>query len=353
MRLFGAGTTAPTPVVGASIATSASGAAAARAAHPSAPIPVQGAPVGQGIRVDLGDTGLRVFPLMLGGAEFGWHVDLETSHDILDRYAELGGNAVHTADSYAGGRSEHIVGQWLATRGNRDDIVVATRVGRHPDNPGLDPVSLVRAVEASLTRLGTDTIDVLYLDAGPDGEVMLDDALATAEWLISSGKVRALGAFGFAAERLVEARILSSAGYPLITVLDVAYNVLRRADFEGDLSLVAGAQSIAVTPSHALQHGFLSGHHRSKSRAGLSVRGAQLVSSLNRRGSRTLRALDTVAAEHGVPDAAVALAWLLAQKSVAAPIVNAFATEHVDEIVQGVGVQLSRAQLAELSRATD
>ncbi len=353
MRLFGVGHTAPTAVAGATIASPASGADAARAEHPSAPIPVQGAPLGQSVRARLGDAGFDVFPLMLGGAEFGWNVDLETSHQILDRYTEAGGNAIHTADSYAGGRSEHIIGEWLTSRGNRDEIVLATRVGRHPDNPGLGPVNLVRAVEASLTRLRTDAIDILYFDAGPSGEVVLDDVLATAEWLVDAGKVRALGAFGFSAERLVEARILSSAGYPRITVLDVAYNVLRRADFEGDLRLVAGAQNVAVTPSHALQHGFLSGHHRNKSRAGLSVRGAQLVSSLNRRGSRTLRALDAVAHGHGVPDAAIAVAWLLAQKQVVAPIVNAFATEHVDELVQGVGVQLSRSQLAELSRAAD
>ncbi len=322
-------------------------------AHPSAPIPVQGAPVGSGLRVPLGETGLRVFPLILGGAEFGWHVDLADSHAILDRYADLGGNAVHTSDSYASGRSEHIVGQWLTSRRVRDDTVVMTRVGANADNPGLGPVSLVRAVEASLRRLDTDRIDVLYLDGGSDKVTALDDILATAEWLVDAGKVRALGAFGFPAERLVEARILSSAGFPRLTVLDTPYNVLRRGDFEGDLRLVAGAQGMAVTPSHALQHGFLSGRHRSRSRTGLGVRGSQLISSLNRRGIRTLRALDAVAGELGVPDAAVAVAWLLAQKTVVAPIVNAFAVRHVDELVQGVGVRLSRTQIAELARAVE
>jgi aryl-alcohol dehydrogenase-like predicted oxidoreductase len=323
------------------------------AAHPSAPIPVQGPPVGHGIRVALGESGIEVFPLILGGAEFGWNVDLESSHDILDTYVERGGNAVHTADSYSGGRSEHIIGQWLRSRGLREEVVLAVRVGGHPDNPGLGPVNLVRAVEASLTRLGTDRLDVAYLDATADSVTALEDTLATAEWLVESGKVRAIGAMGYTAAQLVEARIFASAGFPRITVLDVPFNVLRRHEFDSDLRLVAGAQAMAVTPSHALEHGFLAGHHRTRTRGSLSVRGAQLAANLNRRGSRTLRALDAVGTELGVPDAAVAVAWLLAQKLVTAPIVNAYAAQQVEELVQGVGVPLSRAHLADIARASE
>jgi aryl-alcohol dehydrogenase-like predicted oxidoreductase len=346
MSFFGVGTTASTetPFGGSGISPGVP--------HPSAPIPVQGPAVGRSVRVALGESGPDVFPLMLGGAEFGWNVDLESSHDILDRYVELGGNTVHTADAYSAGRSEHIIGQWIRSRGVRDDVVLATRVGGHADNPGLGPVNLVRAVEASLTRLGTDHIDVLYLDA-TQADSPLEDTLATAEWLVDAGKARALGAFGFTAEKLVEGRILASAGYPRITVLDAAYNLLRRQEFEGDVRLVATAQNVAVTPSHALEHGFLSGRHRHRSRLGHTVRGTQMVGSLNRRGNRTLRALDSVASELRVPDAAVAVAWLLAQKTVVAPIVNAYAAEHVEELVQGVGVHLSRAQLAELNRAAE
>jgi aryl-alcohol dehydrogenase-like predicted oxidoreductase len=321
--------------------------------HPSAPIPVQGAPLGQNLRVPLGEGGPQIFPLILGAAEFGWNVDLESSHDILDAYVELGGNAIHTADSFSGGRAEHIIGQWLSSRGLRDDVVIGARVGGHPDNPGLGPVNLVRAVEATLTRLGTDRIDVLYLDAVADGATALEDTLATAEWLVESGKARTLGAMGYTAAQLVEARIFASAGYPRITVLDVPFNVLRRHEFDADLRLVAGAQGMAFTPSHALEHGFLSGRHRTRVRGSLSVRGAQLAASLNRRGTRTLRALDAVGSELGVPDAAVAVAWLLAQRLVTAPIVNAYAPQHVEELVQGVGVRLSRSQLADIARAAE
>jgi aryl-alcohol dehydrogenase-like predicted oxidoreductase len=346
MAFFGVGSTV----------SSASTDAAPRnmpSAHPSAPIPVQGPPVGHAIRVALGESGIEVFPLILGGAEFGWNVDLESSHDILDTYVERGGNAVHTADSFSGGRSEHIIGQWLRSRGLRDDVVLAVRVGGHPDNPGLGPVNLVRAVEASLTRLGTDRLDIAYLDATVDSVTALEETLATAEWLVDSGKVRAVGAIGYTPAQLVEARIFASAGFPRITVLDVPFNVLRRHEFDSDLRLVAGAQGMAVTPSHALEHGFLAGHYRTRTRGSLSVRGAQLAANLNRRGSRTLRALDAVGTELGVPDAAVAVAWLLAQKLVTAPIVNAYAAAQVEELVQGVGVPLSRAHLADIARAAE
>ena len=231
-------------------------------------------------------------------------------------------------------------------------MTLAVRVGGHPDNPGLGPVNLVRAVEASLTRLRTDRIDVLYLDAA-SGRMDLEETLATAEWLVEAGKARALGAAGFTAAQLVEARIYVSAGYPRISALDVPFNVLRRHEFDADLRLVAGAQGMAVTPSHALEHGFLAGRHRTRLRGGLSVRGAQIAANINRRGSRTLRALDAVGTDLGVPDAAVAVAWLLAQKLVTAPIVNAYAAAHVEELVQGIGVRLSRSQLADIARASE
>ncbi|MFI8633498.1 aldo/keto reductase [Microbacterium sp. NPDC077663] len=321
--------------------------------HPSGPLPVHGAPLGRTVRVPLGETGLSVFPLILGGGEFGWHIDIAAAHAILDRYVERGGNALHTSDSYAAGRSEHAIGRWMAARRNRDDMVLTVRVGRGADNPGLGPVNLVRAVEASLIRLGTDRIDVLSLDGTSDRTTLLEDTLATAEWLVESGKVRSIGAAGYRAAQLVEARILSAAGYPRFTVLDVPYNVLRRDEFDGDLRLVAGAQGIAVTPSQALEHGYLSGMHRDRENVSGSVRGRQLAASMNRRGARTLRAMDRIAGELAVPPAAVAIAWLLAQRVVAAPIVNAYAVAHVDELVQGVGVHLSRAHLAEIARATD
>lgn len=340
MRLFGTGT-----------ADQPARARESEAMHPSAPIPVIGPGVGESIRVSLGDSGVNTFPLMLGAAEFGWNVDLETSHAILDRYVDFGGNAVHTADGYSGGRSEHIIGQWLRSRGLRDRTVLSVRIGAHADNPGLGSVNLVRAVEGSLTRLDVERIDVVYLDATLDQTTNLEDILATVEWLRDAGKIGTVGAFRFSPERLVEARILASAGYPRFEVLDEPYNLIRRESFEGDLRLVAGAQNLAVTPSHALEHGFLSGRHRSKAHVSRGVRGDQLRGNLNRRGTRILRALDQIATEVDAPVAAVSIAWLLAQRTIAAPIVNSFATEHVDELMQGAGISLTRTQIADLTRA--
>lgn len=341
MRLFGVGT-----------AELQERAETASSEHPSAPIPIVGPGVGEGIRVPLGESELTVFPLMLGAAEFGWNVDLSTSHGILDRYVEFGGNAIHTADGFSAGRSEHIVGQWLRARGQRERVVLAARVGSHPDNPGLGSVNLVRAVEASLTRLGTDRIDVLYLDASLDATTHLEDTLATVEWLREAGKINAVGSFGFTPERLVEARILASAGYPRIEVLDEPYNLVRRTGFEGDLRLVAAAQGLAVTPSHALEHGFLSGQHRSRSRVS-GVRGEQMRAHLNRRGILVLRVLDRIADETSVPVAAVSIAWLLAQRTIVAPIVNTFSPQQIEELMQGAGITLVRSQLAELAHASD
>lgn len=361
MGFFGVGTTPsservdtgaqPVTTAAQPVTTAAQPAQPVTSAHPSAPIPVQGDPVGAAVRVSLGETGMDVFPLILGGAEFGWHVDLAAAHGILDAYRERGGNALNTSDAYSAGRSEHIIGEWMTRRRARDAMVLGVRVGAHPEHPGLGSVNLIRSVEASLGRLQTDRIDVLYLDAAGAASVPLEDTLATAEWLIESGKVRALGSAGHSAAQLVEARILASAGYPRLTVLDVAYNVLRQGEFDGDLRLVAGAQGIAVTPSQALEHGYLAGVHRSRSQIAASVRGSQLAAAMNRRGTRTLRALDRIGAELSIPTSAVAIAWLLAQRTVVAPIVNVYAVSHVDELMQGVGAKLSRAHLAEIARA--
>lgn len=337
----------------AAVSTSVDRPAPQASGHPSAPIPVQGPALASFVKEPLGETGHEIFPLMLGGAEFGWTIDQERAHALLDHFVAAGGDAVHTADSFAAGRSEFIIGRWMRTRGRRDDILLAVRVGDHPDNPGLGSTNLVRAVEGSLTRLGTDRIDLLYLDATAQRIGSIEDTLATAEWLIDAGKVRHIAAYGFSAEQLVEARILASAGYPRLMVIDVPYNLMRRGQYEGDIRLVAGAQSLAVTPSHALEHGFLSGRHRTRRDVVGVARGRQLAEAMNRRGTRVLKALDTISAELAVPHAAIAVAWLLAQRGVVAPIVNAYSPAHIDELVQGVGVRLTRAHLAELTRAAE
>lgn len=320
--------------------------------HPSSPIPVMGdgAGIGSSIRRTIGETDLSVFPLALGTSVFGWTAQVDASAAILNRYYDFGGNFIDTADSYSAGRSEHIIGQWMARRGNRDSVVVATKVGNHPDNPGLGPVSMVRAVEASLERLQTDHIDLLYFHLD-DRSVPLEDSLGTAQWLVESGKVRYIAASNFSAERLVEARILSAAGYPRFEALETHYSLLHRQPFEGDLGMVSRGQGLGVMPYFALESGFLTGKYRSKSDLDGSARGARVARHLNRRGLRVLGALDLVAAEHNAPVASIALAWLLAKPGVVAPVASASRAEQVDALVAAPAIRLTRGQVVELERA--
>lgn len=343
----------PDRVRGASHRPDARSSSTTPAQHPSSPIPVMGdgAGIGTSIRRALGQTDLSVFPLALGASVFGWTAQVDASAAILNRYYDFGGNFIDTADSYSAGRSEHVIGQWMARRRNRDQVVVATKIGNHPDNPGLGPVSMVRAVEASLERLQTDHIDLLYFHLD-DRSVPLEDSLGTAQWLIESGKVRYLGASNFSAERLVEARILSAAGYPRIEALETHYSLLHRQPFEGDLGLVSRGQGLGVMPYFALENGFLTGKYRSKADLDGSARGARVARHLNRAGLRALHALDLVAAEHNAPVASIALAWLLAKAGVVAPVASASRPEQIDALVAAPAIRLTRSQLVDLERAT-
>lgn len=320
-------------------------------AHPSAPIPVLGHGVGASIRNTVGGSDLEVFPVSLGTSVFGWTAESAASEAILNRYADFGGNFIDTADSYSGGRSEHIIGRWMSRRRNRDDMVVATKIGRHPDSPGLGPVNMVRAVEASLERLATDHIDLLYFH-DDDDSVRLEDALGTAQWLIETGKVRYLGVSNFTPERLIEARILAAAGYPRFEAVETHYSLLTRERYESGLQLVAQGQGLGVMPYYALENGFLTGKYRSRADFADRLRSAKAAEHLGRRGLRVLRALDQVALEIGVSVTTVAIAWLQHRPGVAAPVVSASRPEQVDAIVQSAGVQLTRTQVLDLERAS-
>ncbi|MDQ1575719.1 MAG: hypothetical protein QOH55_869 [Microbacteriaceae bacterium] len=300
----------------------------------------------------LGESDLVVYPLCLGGNVFGWTADGESSHQIMDRYRVLGGNFIDTADVYAGGRSEVLVGSWMRDRGNRDQMVLATKVGRHKDNPGLSSISIVRAVEASLERLQSDYIDLLYFH-DDDLSVPMEDSLATAEWLIESGKVRYIAASNFSADRLIEARILSSTGLPQFVAIQTHYNLLHRSEFEADLRIVAAAQGLAVMPYYALANGFLTGKYRTKEDLADTARGARAAEYLNRRGHRALAALDRVARAHGSSPASIALAWLQAKRNVTAPVASASRPEQVDALMVAASIRLTRAQMLELDRVSE
>jgi aryl-alcohol dehydrogenase-like predicted oxidoreductase len=300
----------------------------------------------------VGESDLTVYPVALGGSAFGWTADEATSHAVLDRFVALGGNLVDTADSYAGGRSELIIGHWMRERGNRDKMVVATKIGRNQDNPGLGSVAMVRAVEASLERLQTDRIDILTFH-DDDPQVPLENSLATAEWLIETGKVRAIAATNFRAERLIEARILSATGLPKFVAIEPHYNLMHRDEFEGDLRIVAAAQGLGVLPHTALASGFLTGKYRGKVDLGSTVRGARAGEYLGRKGHRVLVIVERIAQELGCEPGSVALAWLLAKRMVVAPVASATSPEQVDGLMDAAAVRLTRAHMLELDKASE
>lgn len=284
--------------------------------------------------------------LVLGGSVFGWTVDRGTSWRILDRYAEAGGTMIDTADSY--GDSEAWIGEWLHRSGVRGRIGVATKTGL---GVGLEPGHILRAAEASLARLGIDAIDLYYAHRD-DHEVPQERVLGAFAALIGSGKVKAAGASGFAADRLASALdIADREGLPRFAALQIRYNLLARNYFEGPAQQLCVERGLAAYPYFPLARGFLTGKYRGLADLSKSVRGNQMEAVLRGRGPAVLAAMDQVAAETGATLAKLALAWLAAQPGVAAPVVSVTCVEQLDELLGYRGVTLSRHQLDRLAAA--
>lgn len=299
----------------------------------------------------VGSSDLKVFPLAVGSEAFGWRAGPEAAHAILDRYFEVGGNFVDTADSYAGGRSELMIGAWMRDRRNRSEIVLSTRVGRGADHPGVTPRALTRAVESSLQRLGTDVLDLLYLDVD-DAEVPFEETLLTLGELVAAGKVRYIGASDHSGNRLIEARVIAAQfGAVPITAVQVPYSLADRNRFEGVLATIVAQQGLGVVPRRALAAGFLAGQVRSREGdAGFRF----LWSAAHRgvRGYRLLATLDRVARDHHVAPATIALAWLLTKPNVVAPVAEVSRADHMLDLLAASAVQLTRHQVAELDRVS-
>src|SRR4051794_3688707 len=280
----------------------------------------------------LGRTNLDVFPLCLGGNVFGWTADEPQSHAVLDAYTAAGGNFVDTANSYLveHGRSETTMGRWLAARGNRDRIVLATKVGggRGPVR-NLRAETIEREAHASLERLQTDRIDLYYAHFD-DAQTPLEESLRAFDALVRAGTVRHIGASNYTPERLTAAlEIQREHGLAEFTVLQPHYNLVER-DFERTLLPVADAYDLAVLPYYALAKGFLTGKYRPGAQAVESPRAESARAYLEEDdGAAVLGALDEIAAAHDATVAGVALAWLLARPRVAAPIASARTTEQL------------------------
>jgi aryl-alcohol dehydrogenase-like predicted oxidoreductase len=305
----------------------------------------------------IGSTDLSVHSLCLGTNVFGWTVDERGAFAVLDAYAEAGGNFIDTADSYSawaagnsGGESETIIGRWMASRANRDGIVVATKVGKLAGLTDLAPATIRTAAENSLARLGTDRIDLYYAHFD-DEETPLEESLHAFDALVRAGTVRHIGASNYTPQRVTTALELQREhGLAEFTVLQPHYNLVER-DFERTLLPVADAWDLAVLPYFALAKGFLTGKYRPGGEAVESERAQAAGAYLDSGGAAVLGALDEVAMAHDTAVAAVALAWLLARPHVVAAIASARTTEQLAQILPAATVQLTPAEVDRLSGA--
>ncbi len=300
----------------------------------------------------IGSTGLSVFPVAISGKMFGWKADDATTDAILDGYSAHG-NLIDTADSYSSGRSELMIGNWMRSRRRRDEMVVATKVGKSAENPGADARTITASVEASLRRLRTDRIDLLFLHVD-DPDVPFEQTLLAVDELIRAGKALAFGAADHTGNRLFEARIASAQlGVEPIAALQTPYNLMERRDYEGDLEHIVERMGIAVMPRFALASGFLSGRYRGRADFAEADRGAEVAKYSTRTGAKVLAALDEVAAAHDAAVSTIALAWLLSKPNVVAPVVSASSPEQVFDLVAAPEIRLTRHELTHLDRASE
>jgi aryl-alcohol dehydrogenase-like predicted oxidoreductase len=308
----------------------------------------------------LGRSDLQVAPFCFGGNVFGWTADEKTSFALLDAFVAAGFDFIDTADAYSrwvpghgGGESEAIIGRWMKARGNRDKVVIATKVGADMGSGRTMAASYVRkTVEDSLKRLETDRID-LYQTHWDDPKTPLEEVLSTYADLMKAGKVRAIGASNYSAARLKQAlEVSASKGLPRYESLQPQYNLLERKDYEAELGPLCRREQIGVIPYYSLASGFLTGKYRSTQDAGKSPRGSGATKYLDERGLRVLAALDDVASAHQASAPQVALAWLLAKPELTAPIASATSVAQLEELLGAVRLELSQADLGRLDAAS-
>jgi aryl-alcohol dehydrogenase-like predicted oxidoreductase len=320
----------------------------------------------------IGSSGIEVSRLCLGGNVFGWTADRDASFAVLDAFTAAGGNFVDTADSYmwripgkSGGESETIIGDWLTARGNRDDVVVATKVGSWPARKGLSAANIAAACDDSLRRLRTDHIDLYYAHRD-DPDTAQEETLDAFDALVRAGKVRAVAASNFSADRLRSALEISARdGLTSYVALQPHYNLVERAEFETALQPLLQAEGLSCLPYYALAKGFLTGKYRdtagsrpfgtgaSEERtANDSPRAEGARAYLDDRGRAVLAVLDEIAAGHEVPVPAVALAWLAAQPTVAAPIASARTPEQLADLLPVLDLELTDDEVRLLSQVS-
>lgn len=309
---------------------------------------------------EIGRSGLTVAPLAFGGNVFGWTADATTSFAILDAFVGAGFNLIDTADVYsawapgnAGGESETVIGDWLKKSGQRDRVVIATKVAKWSRFPGLSPKNIQAAADASLQRLRCEQID-LYQAHEDDASVPLAETLGAFSRLIEQGKIRAIGASNYSSARLAEALAVADAHrLPRYQCLQPEYSLIARAEYESELEPLVRREHIGVIGYFALASGFLTGKYRSAADLAKSVRGDRVSRYLDARGLRILAVLDAVAAAQRATPAQVALAWLMARPGLTAPIASATSVEQLQELMAAANLQLTAAEIAALDQASE
>jgi aryl-alcohol dehydrogenase-like predicted oxidoreductase len=309
----------------------------------------------------LGNSGLEISPLVFGGNVFGWTADEPTSFKLLDAFVAAGFNSIDTADAYSrwvpghsGGESETILGKWMKRSGNRGKVIIATKVGVElgPGKKGLSKSYIFRAAEDSLQRLQTDYID-LYQSHIDDADTPLEETLGAYAELIKQGKVRAIGASNYKADRLAAAlEISKKTGLPRYESLQPNYSLCERADYEATLEPLCQKEGLGVINYFPLAAGFLSGKYRSEADVAKSARAHLVTKYLNESGFKILRALDLVAEKYNATPARVSLAWLLARHSITAPIVSATSLVQLNDLIASVELKLDRYSVELLDLAS-
>ncbi|MBI2485385.1 MAG: aldo/keto reductase [Deltaproteobacteria bacterium] len=309
----------------------------------------------------LGNSGLEVSPLAFGGNIFGWTVDESTSFKLLDAFVASGFNLIDTADVYSkwvpgnkGGESETIIGKWLKRSGNREKVIIATKVGMEmgANKKGLSKSYILPAVEDSLQRLQTGYID-LYQSHADDLDTPLEETLEAYAQLIKQGKVRAIGASNYSAERLSQAlQVSEQQGYPSYQSLQPLYNLYDRSEYETKLESLCQEKGLGVISYFSLASGFLTGKYRSENDLSKSARGQFVKKYLNDRGFRILKALDQVAKQLNSNPASLSLAWLIARPSITAPIASATSLEQLNELIEATKLELDHSQIELLNQAS-
>jgi aryl-alcohol dehydrogenase-like predicted oxidoreductase len=309
----------------------------------------------------LAKSGISFAPLAFGGNVFGWTVDEPASFKLLDQFTDAGFALIDTADVYSiwvpgnkGGESEAIIGKWLKLRGNRDSIVIATKVGKPmgPGKKGLSKKYIRLAVEDSLKRLQTDYIDI-YQSHDDDPQTPMEETLGTFEELIREGKVKAIGASNFSPARLRLAMEVSKKNnLPAYECLQPLYNLMERKQFEDELEGICIEHNMAVISYYSLASGFLTGKYRSEKDLNKSPRGEGARKYLNAQGYAVLQVLDQLASELDTKPASIALAWLMARPSIAAPIASATNEEQLGTLIQAAQIKLDKDAIALLDKAS-